>query len=432
MTEMEKNNVKRKWNLQRCLIGLILFAVIMMTATVGTLAYWWDGANLAMVRPGIRPDSSPVVSPGSGMVEETEPLLMLPHKLNVMLLGVDERPKEGDPGRSDTLLVMMVDASTREISAVSVPRDTRVRIRGLGWDKINHAFANGGVALTQQTVENFLGIPMDYYAKVDLESFGRAVDALGGVTVDVEERMYYEDAWDHFVIDLQPGVQRLDGKKSLQYVRYRDEDGDIGRVRRQQKFIQAVLAEMNTFAIIVKLPGIIREVFAALDTNMPMPMMLGLARQLKAGLGTGMKVHTVEGLPYYINDISYWVPDVMKTSRKVAEMQGIPFSGHIRETAERMTKEYIRNLPEHAELDDETHYSKMDLRQAKPIAAPMTSKQATTLRTIDVQTSPTTTPPGPIIPTRATPPPAKPTTKPTASPTRTDVVPPMTGQRVKP
>lgn len=421
MTEMEKKPVKIKWNLHRWLIGLILFAVITVTAAAGTLAYWWDGADLAMVRPGIRPDNSPVVSPGSGMVEETEPLLMLPHKLNVMLLGVDERPKEGDPGRSDTLLVMMVDASTREISAVSVPRDTRVRIRGLGWDKINHAFANGGVALTQQTVENFLGIPMDYYAKVDLESFGRAVDALGGVTVDVEERMYYEDAWDHFVIDLQPGLQRLDGKKALQYVRYRDEDGDIGRVRRQQKFIQAVLAEMNTFAVIVKLPGIIREVFAALDTNMPMPMMLGLARQLKAGLGTGMKVHTVEGLPYYINDISYWVPDVMKTSRKVAEMQGIPFSGHVRETAERMTEDYIRNLPAHAYLDDGNHYSKMDLRQAKPIAAPMPSRQATPVRTTEVQTSPATTPPT-----------AKPTAKATALPTRTDVVPPMTGQRVKP
>jgi len=421
MTEMEKNTVKTKWNRHKWLIGLILFAVITVTATAGTLAYWWDGANLAMVRPGIRPDSTPVISPKIEIVKETEPLLMPSHKFNVMLLGVDERPKDGDPGRSDTLLVMMVDVSSREISVISVPRDTRVRISGLGWDKINHAFANGGVASTQHTIENFLGIPMDYYAKVDLESFGRAVDALGGVTIDVEERMYYEDAWDHFVIDLQPGLQRLDGKKALQYVRYRDEDGDIGRVRRQQKFIQAVLAEMKTFAVMMRLPGIIMEVFTALDTNMPMPVMLGLARQLKAGLVRGMKVHTVEGLPYYINDISYWVPDVMKTSRKVAEMQGIPFSGHVRETAERMTEDYSRNLPAHAYLDDGSQYSKMDLRQTKPIAVSMPSRQATPMRTTEVQTSPAKMPPT-----------DKPTAKPTAFPTRTEAVPPVDGQRVKP
>ena len=414
----EKDTAKITWKRHKWLIGLILFAVIMVTATAGTLANWWDGANPAAVRPGIRTDSTPIISPQIEIVKEMESIHTPSHKFTVMLLGVDERPKDGDPGRSDTLLVMMVDASSRGISVVSVPRDTRVRISGLGWDKINHAFAHGGVALTQQTVENFLGIPIDYYAKVDLESFGRAVDAMGGVRVEVEQRMYYEDAWDHFVIDLQPGLQRLDGKKALQYVRYRDEDGDIGRVRRQQNFIQAVLAEMKTFAVIMRLPGIIMEVFAALDTNMPMPVMLGLARQLKSGLGTGLRVHTVEGLPYYINDISYWVPDVMKTSRKVAEMQGIPFSGNVRETAERMTKDYIRNLPAHAYLDDGSQYSKMDLRQAKPIAVSMPSRQAT--------------PPDPIIPARATPSTAKPTAKPKTLPTRIETVPPMDGQRVKP
>ena len=73
--------------------------------------------------------------------------------------------------------------------------------------------------------------------------------------------MQYEDTWDHYVIDLQPGVQHLDGRTALQYVRYRDEEGDIGRVARQQKFIKAVLAEVYTPAILLKAPSLIREVF---------------------------------------------------------------------------------------------------------------------------------------------------------------------------
>jgi LCP family protein required for cell wall assembly len=305
----------------------------------------------------------------------------------------------------------MIDTLTREVSLVSVPRDTRVRIKGLGWDKINHAFAAGGVALTQQTTENFLGIPVNYYAKADLESFGRVVDALGGVTIDVEAQMQYEDTWDHFVIDLKPGLQRLDGRTALQYVRYRDEEGDIGRVRRQQKFIKAVLAEMNTVAGVMKLPAIIREVSVSLDTNMPLSIMLGLAHQLKDALSTGLKVHVVEGSPYYINEISYWVPDVMNTSRKMAEMQGIYFSGSVQAAAQRMADEYQRNLPENAQLDDGNYYSKIVTRQVKPIPAPKLPTQTPPVRTTEAQTSTAT---------------AKPTTMPN---TTTKELTPIVGQK---
>jgi LCP family protein required for cell wall assembly len=389
---------KWQWNRHKWLISLILFVFLAVTATAGALAYWLGEVQSARVRP----NSSPVISPKSEKVEEAERFITLPNKLNIMLLGVDERPKEGDPGRSDTLLVMMVDTLTREVSLVSVPRDTRVRIKGLGWDKINHAFAAGGAALTQQTTENFLGIPIDYYAKVDLQSFGRVVDAMGGVTIDVEERMQYEDTWDNFVIDLKPGLQRLDGRTALQYVRYRDEEGDIGRIRRQQKFIKAVLAEMNTLAGIMKLPGIAREVFASLDTNMPMPVVMGLIHQLKGSLATGLKVHMVEGSPYYINDISYWIPDVMKISRKVAEMQGVSFSGNVQDAAQRKADEYQRNLPVNAHLDTGDYYSKIDSQQVKPIPPPTPPPlpppppQTPTVRTTETQTTtPITKPPPP-------------------------------------
>lgn len=373
--------------------------VLVFAALAGAFSYWWFGGQLS---------STPRPSVKRG--EESEHFINPPNKLNILIMGVDDRPKEDDPGRSDTLLVMTLDTVTREASIISVPRDTRLRIKGLGWDKVNHAFLVGGVALTQQTAENFLGIPMDYYAKVNLESFGRIVDAIGGVTIDVEKRMQYEDTWDHYVIDLKPGVQRLDGRTALQYVRYRDEEGDIGRVARQQKFVKAALAEVNTPAIILKAPSIIREVFASLDTNIPTPLMLGIARKLKEGMSTGLKANMVEGLPYYIDDISYWVPDIMKTRKMIAEMQGVPFEGKIKAAAERTAAEFRQNMPANAHLDDGTYYPGMDNDKPKKPLKPGEKPPG----------KPATTPAKPLVNPATKPPVAKPptTTPPATTPVK--------------
>ncbi len=343
---------QRKRRRRKIWVALSLLPILLIGA--GVLSYWWFGSGkLSTVRPTIK------------RTEEAEHFIVPPNKLNILIMGVDDRPKEDDPGRSDTLLVMTIDTESREASIISIPRDTRVRVKGLGWDKVNHAYLVGKEALTRQTTENFLGIPMDYYVKVNLDSFGRIVDAIGGVSIDVEKRMQYEDSWDHYVIDLHPGVQRLDGRTALQYVRYRDEDGDIGRVARQQKFIRAVLAEVSSPAIILKAPSIIREVFASLDTDIPVGLMLGVARQFKNGLSGGFKTHMVEGLPYFIDDISYWVPDMIKTRKMVAEMQGVAFSGRVEAAAIRADEEYRQGFPANAHLDDGTYYPGMD--KTKPL-----------------------------------------------------------------
>ena len=381
---------RRRRNMWMALSGLLLLAVV-----AGALSYWWFGGRIMTRRP--------VVSRS----QETEHYMVPPNKLNILIMGVDDRPKEDDPGRSDTLLVMTIDTESREASIISVPRDTRVRVKGLGWDKVNHAYLVGGVALTRQTTENFLGIPMDYYAKINLESFGRIVDAIGGVTIDVEKRMQYEDSWDHYVIDLKPGVQRLDGRTALQYVRYRDEEGDIGRVARQQKFIKAVVMEISSPAIILKAPSLIREVFSSLDTDIPAALMLGLARKLKDGLSGGFKTQMVEGLPYYIDDISYWVPDIMKTRQMVAAMQGVPFEGKIKAAAQNAAAEYRQGFPANAHLDDGTYYPGMD--KAKTTKPGVKAPAASTKKTPVKPPVKTPVPAKPSTTTPAKPAPAKPT-----------------------
>lgn len=107
----------------------------------------------------------------------------------------------------------MFDPKSKNVSLLSIPRDTRVRIPGHGWDKINHAYAFGGHKLTQQTTEELLGIQVNNYVMVDFSGFESLVDAIGGIDIDVEKDMYYYDDWDDFLIDLPAGQQHLDGKK---------------------------------------------------------------------------------------------------------------------------------------------------------------------------------------------------------------------------
>ena len=193
-----------------------------------------------------------------------EGLLTAKDKTTIMIMGVDER--DDDVGRSDTLMVATLDPKKDQAALMSVPRDTRVKIKGHGWDKINAAYAYGsakggpeaGEKLAQRTVEDFLGVNMDHYVVVNIQAFQKIIDAIGGIDIDVEKRMYYEDPWDDdggLIIDLQPGMQHMDGKTAVTYVRYRDEEGDIGRIKRQQKFMKACMDKVTSPAIIPKLPS---------------------------------------------------------------------------------------------------------------------------------------------------------------------------------
>ena len=149
----------------------------------------------------------------------------------VLLMGVDRR--EGDVGRSDTLMLAAVDEENGRAALLSIPRDTRIEVGSYGYDKINHAYAFGGHEMTLASVSALVGVPVTHYIMIDTSAFERIVDAVGGVDIDVEKRMYYEDPWDDnggLVIDLQAGEQHMNGAQAIQYVRYRDGEGDIGRI----------------------------------------------------------------------------------------------------------------------------------------------------------------------------------------------------------
>ena len=286
-----------------------------------------------------------------------EGLLTAKDKSTIMIMGVDAR--EDDVGRSDTLMIAAVDPKRNQASLLSVPRDTRVKIPGHSWDKINAAYAYGsaksgilgGEKLAQRTVEDFLGVNIDHYVVIDTHAFQKIIDAIGGIDIDVEKRMYYEDPWDDdggLVIDLKPGMQHMNGKTAVTYVRYRDEEGDIGRIKRQQKFMKACMDKVTSPAIIPKLPTVIKEVIGSVKTDLSFRQLLEFAGTLKEAQKNGLKTELVPGRPLYISGVSYWIPDVEKLRTTLAETLGIQLSPSARHRLEQAAQEYERSIPANA------------------------------------------------------------------------------------
>ena len=273
-------------------------------------------------------------------------LLTAKDKATIMIMGVDER--SDDVGRSDTLMVATIDPQKNEASLLSIPRDTRVAIPKNGYDKINAAYAYGGEKLTQRTVEDFLGIRMDHYVIINTHAFQKIIDAIGGIDIDVEKRMYYEDPWDDdggLVIDLRPGRQHMDGKTAVTYVRYRDEEGDIGRVKRQQKFMRACVDAVTTPTILPRLPGIIASVIDSVKTDLSVRQMLEFIGTLKQAQAKGLRTDMVPGRPLYIEGISYWIPDMEQLRRNMVNTLGLSLNANERSRMERAIRDYENSIP---------------------------------------------------------------------------------------
>ena len=227
----------------------------------------------------------------------------------IMLLGVDER--KDDVGRSDTLMVL--NLSEDKASLLTIPRDTLVYIERHGYQKVNAAYAYGGAKLTRETVEDFLGIEIDHYVTINKSRFAEVIDAMGGVDIYVERDMHYEDPWDDdggLVIDLKQGLQHLDGETAIQFVRFRDSEGDVGRVRRQQAFMRACADRLSEPSMLIKIPELLGVAVKAIDTDLTSSEMLAAAGSLKSAESKGnVKTGTVPGWLQYIDNVSYLIPN---------------------------------------------------------------------------------------------------------------------------
>ena len=193
--------------------------------------------------------------------------------------------------RTDTLFVMTLDLVSKKATMLSIPRDTYTHIAGTNiTTKINAAYATGGPDRTVATVNEFLGTNATHYLVLNIDATKKMVDALGGVDVDVEHPMHYHDNWGHLSIDLQPGVQHLDGNNAVGFARYRHpdagkhptpEDGDERRMYRQHVLMRAMVDKAKNFANLAQAPKLADVAMSTIRTDFTRQQILDIAAIFK-------------------------------------------------------------------------------------------------------------------------------------------------------
>jgi LCP family protein required for cell wall assembly len=225
-----------------------------------------------------------------------------PDTVTILLLGSDRR--EGQTyWRTDTLILVAVDTRGHTAGLLSIPRDLWVYIPGRGNERINTAelwgelgkYPGGGPALIKKTIEYNLGLPVHYYARVDLQGFVKIIDTLGGVTVDVDcplsDRFPDPDSPTGFTdLDLVPGIYHLDGKMALYYSRSRLSTSDFDRSQRQQKVIRGIWEQGLRLDILSKIPELWQTLGDTFQTDLNLEQVLTLAY-----LGNQMEPQNIHG-----------------------------------------------------------------------------------------------------------------------------------------
>ncbi|TGA97540.1 transcriptional regulator LytR [Sporolactobacillus shoreae] len=228
--------------------------------------------------------------------------------ISLLLLGVDER--QNDRGRSDTIIAATLNPKTNTMQMISIPRDTRTEIVGRGTvDKINAAYAYGGVKMAEDTVKNFLGgVPFDFYIKINMQGMSALVDAVGGVTVnnklDWYDEGYYKKGY-HYA----RGTITLDtGAKAMGYVRMRhlDPQGDFGRNQRQRDVIAAIVNKMSNVSSISHFSQILAALGSNVKTNLTYDDMKNIALNYRNAKKNTIN-YEVKGQGTMINKIYYLV-----------------------------------------------------------------------------------------------------------------------------
>jgi LCP family protein required for cell wall assembly len=183
-----------------------------------------------------------------------------------LVVGYDRRLediKTGSPSRSDTLMLVRADPTTDSISMLSFPRDLRVEVhcpQRRFFDRINQAYASCGPEGSLETVKALTGIPVNYLITINFRGFKQLVAKVGGVWMDVDRRYFNDNTSGgerYAAINLQPGYQKLNGQKTLDFVRYRHLDSDVYRNARQQMFVSALKQQVSHSFAPTTMPKII-------------------------------------------------------------------------------------------------------------------------------------------------------------------------------
>ncbi|MCT1902276.1 LCP family protein [Oceanobacillus sojae] len=294
MVSRVDNKVRKKRKKWPFIVGgIILFFVLVIGG--GAFFVWSQvGKVVESMHSPLERDNDP------GRQDQINRLYNDSDAVNILLLGVDER--DGDAGRSDTMILLSLNPRTDSMVMLSIPRDTYVNIPDRGMDKINHAYAFGGTQLSVETVEQTFDLPVHSYIRVNMEGFEQGINALGGVTVQ-NSTAFSQDGY-----NFNEGNVNLDGEEALAYIRMRKQDsrGDMGRNERQRDVIVAAMDEAASFSSITKASDILDILGNNVQTDLDMKRLQTLFKDYS---GTRKNVETMEisGDGQTINGVWYYV-----------------------------------------------------------------------------------------------------------------------------
>jgi len=230
-----------------------------------------NGTPVSLPGGALQPEGGPTAEPWDGN-----------SRITILLMGLDYKDWEaGEVPRTDSMILLTIDPMTSSAGMLSIPRDMWVNIPGYDYYKINQAYyfgeldqlPGGGPALAVKTVESFIGVPINYYAQIDFGAFVRVIDEIGGVKIDVPEKITIDPIGDSPKVTLEPGRYTLNGELALAYARSRKGSGDdFARAERQQQVILAVRDRILQFdqmpSLVTKAPKIYQEISSGLQTNL--------------------------------------------------------------------------------------------------------------------------------------------------------------------
>lgn len=320
--------------------GVVMTGIAMLSATAGALLAV-SLSSMPLLQTKLSPKEKAIFGRGDRISRTGLRLTELTRPVNILVLGVkvltsdvgDNSPQTQElgyhalvnslNGLSDTMLLLRFDPETKKVTVLSIPRDTRTFVEGHGITKINAANAEGGPALSAKAVSDLLnGVAIDRYVRINVQGVEKLVDALGGVSVYVPQDLKYQDDSQHLYINLKAGRHHLSGAQVLQLLRFRhDENGDIGRIQRQQIVMRALMEQALSPATVTRIPQLLSVIQSHTDTNLNLEELMALV-----SFGVQTQRSNVEMLlvPGDFSSpeeykASYWLPDEERIKTMMAK-----------------------------------------------------------------------------------------------------------------
>ncbi|KNY28153.1 cell envelope-related transcriptional attenuator [Pseudobacteroides cellulosolvens ATCC 35603 = DSM 2933] len=260
-----------------------------------------------------------------------KPIIQESQPVNILLIGGDKVAKN-----ADTMMLINFNPITTDMSIMSIPRDTRIHIKGSNLPKINTAYQVGGSDRCIETVCSLLNVKIKYYIYIDVNNLVEIIDNLDGVYYNVPANMDYDDPVQNLHIHLKKGYQLLDGKKSIQFLRFRKASksnrdvrkiyngSDLNREQAQQNFIKEFLRQKKDMKYIGRINSIINSILENLDTNVTVSGAIKLSQNAPNFKANEIKTFILPGNEASIKEgkygvLSFYVPNINDTSKIINE-----------------------------------------------------------------------------------------------------------------